>query len=675
MAEIFQFVPLRELEAEENLKNFIHRCKYNLNVFGAELDWNNWKWPCQAHFTKIGVNTNGAKEANCLHPDFMDFAKAYLRYQQGHKPTDTKNELKALRSVEKALIQVTGRALISDLSVTVLDEAANIAKRFYSKGAAYHAGREIERLARFASQNKLIPNNLEGWRNPIPRKKDEIQTGQKAKERREKKLPSEDVLNAIAEIFAGNPKNLKDIFTSSVFAMLMCAPSRITEILELPFDCEIELPDKNGKIQYGWRFYSGKGFGGDIKWIPSEMVEIAKESIRRIRKITDEPRKLAKWIEDNPDKFYRHKNCPDVANDATLNHIQAAKALGLIYDSMHSAQSSLSKMRLKTYSGKYSLDTLCIYVMSRQPKGFPWLNKEKGVKYSNALFCMTRNMLHNQRGTSPVILWHPEVNIFNHDLSPRESLKRENHKSIFDRYGFEDKDGKRLKATSHQMRHLLNTIAEQGGLSQHEIAKWAGRADPGQNRVYNQMSEYEMVAKAEQLDTSLSLFGPSGEVARHIPITIQEFNILEKGPVHITEYGVCVHDYTMSPCEKYRDCLNCSEQVCIKGDKEKLRRIKSRLLEVESQFEASETAINQGFAGADRWHEYHKNTLNHLRELVRILENPDIPDGSQIKLANNKSFSILNRAVNAKFSASNNIDLKEKNLLKNTAKLLGDELG
>ncbi len=184
-----------------------------------------------------------------------------------------------------------------------------------------------------------------------------------------------------------------------------------------------------------------------------------------------------------------------------------------------------------------------------------------------------------------------------------------------------------------------------------------------------------MVAKAEQLDTSLRLFGPTGEAARHIPITVQEFNILEKGPTHITEYGVCVHDYTMSPCEKYRDCLNCSEQVCIKGDKERLKRIKLRLLKVEKQFEASETAIKDGFAGADRWHEYHKNTLNHLRELVLILENPDIPDGSQIKLSNNKSFSILNRAVNAELSAPDNIDLKEKNLLENTAKLLGGGLG
>ena len=86
MTEIFQFVPLYELEAEQNLKNFIHRCKYDLNVFGTDLDWDNWNWKGRAHFTKIGVKANGVKERDYLHPDFMDFAKAYLRYQQGHKP-------------------------------------------------------------------------------------------------------------------------------------------------------------------------------------------------------------------------------------------------------------------------------------------------------------------------------------------------------------------------------------------------------------------------------------------------------------------------------------------------------------------------------------------------------------------------------------------------------------
>ena len=34
---------------------------------------------------------------------------------------------------------------------------------------------------------------------------------------------------------------------------------------------------------------------------------------------------------------------------------------------------------------------------------------------------------------------------------------------------------------------------------------------------------------------------------KQIPITIQEFNLMEKGAVHITEFGICVHDFTMTP--------------------------------------------------------------------------------------------------------------------------------
>ena len=114
--------------------------------------------------------------------------------------------------------------------------------------------------------------------------------------------------------------------------MTMCAPSRISEILELPVDCEVEETDSKGILRYGWRFYSGKGFGGDIKWIPTEMVCIAKEAIRRITLMTAESRKLAEWIEKTPNKFYGHAQCPDVSELEPLSMAQACQALGLKND-------------------------------------------------------------------------------------------------------------------------------------------------------------------------------------------------------------------------------------------------------------------------------------------------------------------------------------------------------
>ncbi len=674
MVKIFNFTPKAQLDAETNLHNFIEMCKTELTVFGSELKWEDWRWPKVANFAKLGANSRTTNTADKFDDNFIDFAKAYFRYQQGHKPTEAKNELKALRTIEAALLQNNLIASIHNLSISILDQAAQLIRENYAKGSDYHGGRELERLAKFITSKKLIAKDLSQWRNPILRKKDEIQTGEKAKIRREKKLPSEKALNALAEIFSSNPSEPKDIFTSSTFALLMCAPSRVTEVLELPVDCEVEEKDSKGILRYGWRFYSGKGYGADIKWIPSEMVNIGKEAIARIKKLTEESRKLATWIENSPLKFYRHTSCPNVADDQPLNILQACQALGLERNTKRDAHSALRQMGLPTQNGSNTLNTLWQYILSRQPKDFPWFSQEKGIKYSNALFSMQLHLIGDQRTTSPVILWKPTNNVLNNNLSPRLSLKQ-NHQSIFDRYGYTDANGERIKVTSHQARHLLNTIAQRGGLSQLEIAKWSGRAEVQQNRNYNHMSEYEMVAKAEELDTSLTLFGPSGEIEKHIPITIQEFNLMEKGAVHITEFGVCVHDFTMTPCEKYRDCLNCTEQVCIKGDQDKLKRIKIRLEEVTRQYNKAQDAMNNGHAGADRWYEYHKNTMHRLQELISILESPQVQEGAQIKLRNDKAFSPLRRAIESKITSPQLGNRHELTMLEDMTKLLGGGFG
>ena len=643
MGELRHFASKSEKSASENLLEFIRMCKDELPIFGDDLDWNATSWPKAANFTKLGAHSRGYAETDRLDDAFIDFAKAYFRYQQGHNPTLAKNESKALRVIEAALLQSVNRADIARLDITALDEASVLARDHYSAMAAYHCGRELQRLARFVSEKHLIPSDLRTWKSPINKPSDiTIRTGPKAKASQEKKLPSQEALDALAEIFASNPTDPKDIFTSSTFAMTMCAPVRISEILELPADCEVEELDSKGDVQYGWRFYSAKGYEGDIKWIPQIMTPVAKEAVRRIRAMTVEARRLATWVEKHPTTFYRHDRCPNVADDQPLTAEQAGQAVGF---------TSLAQAGLSTAYGANTLDSLWKYVIARQPEGIPWLNKEKKIAYRNALFCMFRNQVGDQRATSPVILWAPSVNVFNNDLSPRELLHG-NHRSIFDRHGYKAGDGSRLKLTSHQARHLLTTLANRGGLTQDQIAKWAGRADKKQNRVYNHMSEWEMVAKAEALDTSLSLFGPAGEVSQQIPVATQEINLMERGAVHISLWGVCSHDFIMSPCVKFRDCLNCEEHVCIKGlgrdNAERLTRIKLRLAEVEKDYAEAQAAIEKGYAGADKWYEYHHKSVERLRQLVEILESPHVPDGAQIKLRDGKDFSHLRRVIRAK---------------------------
>lgn len=651
MADIFHFSSRAELDAAENLSLFIQECRDGLTVFGRDLDWGADFWaPAGVAFGNIDQKTRILRDGSVLRQPFLEFAKAYFRYQQGHKPTKTMNEMRALKTLERALIERTGEACVSEVDHSTFDLAANLARGAYSAGMAYHAGRELERLARFLVDRRLISRQLQ-WVSPIRRPVDTVRTGKKARAERERKLPSDEAMDALAEIFSGEPKCHRDIFTTSTAALLVSAPSRITEVLALGVDCEIEERKIDGTLAYGWRFLPGKGAPPMIKWIPDAMVSVAKEAMRRIRSITEDGRWLARWLEDRPTEFPRHKMCPDVAEAAPLTNAEAACAIGIYSEDDSYCASELCRLGLSSAKGASTLRLLNVWVRSKLPKDFPWYDRNRGIRYSDALYCMMPRQLDTVRRTTPVALWKPTANIINNDLCSRDVGQEQPAPSIFDRHRYNDGLRSRLKITSHQFRHLLNTMAQRGGLSQAEIARWSGRVDVKQNRDYDHMSEFELVDMLRSHDPSLRLDQPLrelvDEIAKKLPISREEFELLVIPTAHVTEYGYCVHDYVMSPCQRYRDCLNCSEQVCIKGD-HRISRLKQRLELIRQLKARAEVEIAEGAAGADRWYELQKLTESRLRELVAIMEDPSVPDGTIIRLRNDAEFSPLRRALSIK---------------------------
>lgn len=644
MAKIFQFIPKHNVEAAENLAEFIRLCREELTVFGANLEWEENLWsPPGVSFGNLDQKTRILDPSNAMQQPFLDFAKAYFRYQQGHKPTKSHIEIRALKCFERALLQTRGEANIALVNSLVLDNAALLAKKFFSPGTAYQVGREIGRIASFVSEKHHLISGQLDWRSPILRPIDTVRTGIKAREQREKKLPNEELLHALAEIFSSNPTPPKDIFTSPICVMLLCAPSRISEILSLPVDCEVWQTKRDGNKAYGWRFQPGKGGTPCIKWIPDAMISIAQEAILRVRKLTDEARKIAKWHEAHPHLFYRHEDCPNVPEDQPLTIVQTGYALGIPVDDQRYCRAELRRLDLSDQAGTNTLKLLQQWLVAKLPPDFPWLDKERGIRFSDALFCLQAKLLRPDMPKSPILVWKPTPNTLNDDLSSRESTPGYVVPSIFDRYGY-----KNLKANSHQFRHLLNTMAQRGGLSQAEIARWSGRADMKQNRVYDHMSEFELVDMIRSHDTSLSLDQSLQEIAEQIatkiPMTSQEFNSLAMPTAHVTEFGFCIHDYTMSPCQRFRDCINCTEQVCVKGDR-RIERLKERLHIVEKLRNKAAQEINDGTAGADRWYEIHDLTEKRLRELIGIMEDPNIQNGAIIKLRNKNEFSPLRRAL------------------------------
>ncbi|MNU78950.1 hypothetical protein D3C71_685530 [compost metagenome] len=643
MSNVILFVPQHQLNCRKNLIDFVDMCRNQLTVFGANLNWGQDAWPGVGNFTKKDVPSRGYKPEHLLDSSIMDFAKAYVRYQQGHNPKKLKNEFKAIRCIEQALLNKKGYADITLVDIDVMDAAGEVAKTY--KATAYQAGLSLVHLVEFLNESQIIANPI-SWRNPFSKEMEIHSTSEEGRQRRDEKMPPPGAMEAMAEMFYNDLQDPKDRFTTAIFALCLCAPSRISEVQDLPLNCLHYENDSKGEPRVGLRFYAGKGYESDIKWLPTVMVGVAEEAVRRLKELSAPGRALAQWYKENPDKFYRHADCPKVPDDQPLSTLQICEALGVKGgarpdNAVRSLLGSYEPYKaLKSRKGQITLDFLNEFCKSKLPAGWPWKNKARHIEYVNALCCFRQHELRLDLSTSPVVVWTPGKSHFSTDINYIDGQER----SIWERYGYKDVDGSPMHMVSHQIRHYLNTLANRGGLGQLDIAKWSGRKNIHQNATYNHMHDDEYVEMAREAGVG----GVLGKVRTNAPVTYAGLEEIGEGIAHITDYGFCVHNFAMVPCPKHRDCLNCTEQVCVKGESVKLERLKAHRNGIQMQLAKSQNAEEQGVYGADRWTQHQLKTLERANQLIQILESPDVPDGTIVRLSNDQEFSPLKRAIAAR---------------------------
>lgn len=642
MVEILLFVPRAGRGARSNLEDFIEMCRDRLTVFGENLDWHSNTWPKVGNYTVKGAPSRGFTVDQYLNSEILPFAKAYVRYQQGLKPSKLINEFKAIRCIEPALLTVKGKADITLVDTTVMDIAGKFAREYGA--TAYQAGSALAKLVKFLNDSGIAPKRIE-WRNPIAKPKEINRTDKDTQDKRANKLPDDLQLEGMAEMFANNPQLPRDRFTTSIFALLMCAPSRISEVQRLSLNVLHYDKDSKGIDRLGLRFFGGKGAGWDIKYVTTCFVETAEEAVRRLTELSAEGRRLAKWYEENPSKFYRHDECPNAKEHAPLSDEQVCLALGLAW----AGNKGVIHQFFKGYAPyeehrkanrPLTLAFLNDYCHSVLPEGFPYLDEERKLKYSEALCCYRAHEFRVDLTTSRVKLWAPGKSLLTTDLNYIDGQER----SIWTRHGYKNSDGSEVTMTSHQVRHLLNTAAQRGSLGQLDIAKWSARANIHQNATYNHMSEDEYIKLSENALPN----GVLDKVKQNAPVTLEDLDQIGDAIAHVTIFGFCVHDHSMLPCQKHRDCLNCTEHACIKGDAEKLERLKVQRRLTQVQLDKARAADESGYFGADRWSQHQLQTLERLDQLIEIMENPEIRDGSVIMLNNDQEYSPLKRELAAR---------------------------
>jgi len=134
MTNVVLFTPKSELDKKQNLQDFLNFAK-QLPPLSQEMDYDSNYWKGIVNFTKLGVNARDKNPENLLHPSIIPFAKAYVIYCKSVEKTKNTHQLKAIRVIEKAILQRHPDIDVTQIDSNVLDRAAQIALETYGTGA------------------------------------------------------------------------------------------------------------------------------------------------------------------------------------------------------------------------------------------------------------------------------------------------------------------------------------------------------------------------------------------------------------------------------------------------------------------------------------------------------------------------------------------------------------
>ncbi|MFW2101870.1 integrase [Acinetobacter johnsonii] len=670
MDNLIYFPSDRIQTPDSEIKRFIDFVK-QLSELNEDIRFEYHYWKGEVNFVKMGISSKDRLPENLLHHSILEFAKAYVKYQRINSKLKTQDTILSIRAIEQIFLDRNSEVDLTKLVIADFDLAAENAKKNYKASSAYHVGRQLKILLDFLRQIKVLA--LPEWKNPLKKPADKsIVLDEESEEHRESKLPDEDAIFALADIFSRKDSELsdRDIFVTSAVGLLLAAPERASELFFLKHNCiheeEVQTVSKsslglvadgsNIEKVLGIRWYAQKNYGYDIKFIPSVMIPTVKRAIKRLIKMSEKSRHLAYLLETS-DKFPRHELCPKVPDDQLLKRSEVLLAMGFDVSQYDDRQANNSaKQFLKTRDipiGDYEvcLNDLNIILRNRLPDGFPYVPFKTGngvqVKWSEALFCCFANQFDKVKPTILSELWMPHIDTLNEDLSPTKKKKKgsdelTNVQSIFQRWGYGD-----YSVSTHQFRHLLNTIANTNGMDSMLLAKWSGRADMKQNRVYDHTSvEDRNFGLIEMQKNEVGTVDTDSTYTFQIatPRTLQELNTKTTLSMHTTEFGLCTHSYIDEPCLKYRNCLNCTEHVCIKGDDEKKKRLQDRLRKEKILWAKDKEAVSKNVTGSTVWLHTRELTIKRCEQMIALLDDPNILDGTPLSLPPSEDVTHLDLA-------------------------------
>jgi hypothetical protein len=642
-------------DASRNLNLLIERAR-NSEVFAGTVNFDDPVWDLSAvkiprpsaksaqlklYFsTQSEKFVRGVKNRIFMPERFAAFVKTMIVLREEANPVSLVNHGALLRVARAlyAVMEVAEPDPADLVSADFVAAANDIKMRKNERGnvggtanSRHSHGNILSQIADFINRHSLSKVHITFF-NPFPKVPSIRDTiGDDGRKARSEKMATKEEMGAIidASISVRKCHDDQDLLRMSVVELMCCAPVRINEVLDTRSDCErtgkfIQKASGDEMEYYlGYAHSGSKGAPDGVKYIPSAMVDIADRALADAKRITEPFREIARWMEDHPGRAYLAEPFRLADPDMILTRDEVERAVGLAKRGGHQW---LDLHGLHKHDGRPSRVRLgdVEAVILRQQLRLP----NPKVKLSDYMFVVPKNYFHPQRATQNCILTVVGDNQISEFLG--------NHtfnESVFQKFEILDEQNKPYRINTHSIRHFLNTVAQEVGLSQLDIARWSGRKDVRQNAVYDHSGGIPLARDIRKVLETDAMRGPVVDTAAALsPSDRETFLSGRFATAHFTSIGACIQDFSLAPCPSHGACAGCSEHLVVKGKPEHLTEAERLLQEHRAMLDAARTEMAEGTYNASAWVEHNERVLDGLKKAVAVHNDPKIPSGTIVQI-------------------------------------------
>lgn len=474
------------------------------------------------------------------------------------------------------------------LTPEVLDNACLLISKHYSKSSAYNLHKFVAEFASHCDANYLCRTLLQYKFSQMKRPSSVGGLGNvrlddpKVFETESDKLIAPNVFKVIGELYQKVPKEHKYRTYILMLTLLACTGRRFSEISLLPYQ-ELSF-DEEGKAYFEYfpkKSSLGESFTPKRKlYLPSEVVTIVAEVFDELIESTADARSTAnemqksggpdlRFLETIPEeqKLYANDLKRLGISPGILSVTGWLRKNDLVwFDADNLVQNGVRSARPRMYTTREPLKSYChrdFFQNLISVKSIDQFGKEYYLKD----LLIVRHMGFSSGAIAHWLATACTSSMFGTFLRYFPALAEEYASKAIE-----------VDFSSHHFRHTLNTLLDEGGLSDLLQTEWFGRTNPRDTKAYQHTSPQKRALMLRSDIREGVVGGRLVEQLKVVPVDLQDAFLKARiQAVHDVGTGLCVHNFSQTPCERHLQCsADCKDYLWVKGDKGRLGELKKQ---------------------------------------------------------------------------------------------------